>query len=571
MNSVPNNSFIDDFYSAIDDFEAFNKQSRQRNLDLTQQHIILKQKQQNLKLTLNALEFNPNITTEEKFHVYLDAIPKFVNLMNAVSLYREYKDIWYELKSYLNVLLLNLTDNPGQFDIWRYTASANIIAHILTTMEKVDDIPTIPVREHREYEEKIRITFNTLFLSARIYTVALSTLYTISLKEFLQWAEMAFWHHHLLNKLFDTIHIPTIANIFHDNIQDFYRWFYFNIHARCNIFVLTFTLLRMINTEKLQNIQTFGILTNINATGLAKTIDQTVSFINSFLTFVDTEYKNGHINANDDPATSIWITNIHEYLLYLTFFQEFLLFIEKDLFSVEPERKISFIDHFLNKILVNIKYIEHSLPSREKDFAYIHVIKLGMALAGYKAYLTTKKELFKHDLAKFQILRETLDPKEFPEIYFFEELTKVWVYSKIGTEAEIISVIENLLIVRNNLVRRSRDYIAATFLLSIITYISRKDGSQTLALKYLDDIWSLGMEEANACHLKNSFSVYWQALKRFFSGELSEPPKIPVNTKINPFDPLTWVIPTFSTFFDFKSQLFAVYLPFNCNTDGIIE
>ena len=491
--------------------------------------------------------------------------------MNTVSQYGDFKDIWYELKSLLNNLLLNLTNSPGQLDIWRYAAAANIIAHILTTMEKIDNLPSIPERTHPEYEEKFRITFNTISLSAKVYISALGTLYTISQSEFLHWTDMGFWHLHLLNKLFELNHIPTLAKVFSNNIQDFYRWFYFNIQARCSAFVLSFTLLNTYTLEKLQNIQTYNVVTAITAPAIAENIDTTLTFINEFLSYINNQYKAGIINVNDNPNNSPWITNIQEIGLYLKFFQEYGLFIENELFKREVIAQTGLIDIFLEKMFFNINYIKKWLPSGEQDPLFIHLMKLSMAMVGYKAQFTHNQEEFSSELKKIQLLKDKFDIKEFPEIYFFEELTKVWVYCELGLKENIIGVTENLVTIRSNLRHRPRDYITTSFLLAIITFISEKEGSQTLVFNYLNDIMPLGSEDANMVHLKEKFNWYWQTLKDLFTGGNPELLDIPYKTGINVFDPLTWVIPNFSKFFKLKNKNICIYIHFNRNIDGIVQ
>ena len=65
MDNLHNNPIISEFNSALDDFEIFSKQGKQRNFSSTQYRIVLKQKLSRLKISLNALEFDPTVTVEE--------------------------------------------------------------------------------------------------------------------------------------------------------------------------------------------------------------------------------------------------------------------------------------------------------------------------------------------------------------------------------------------------------------------------------------------------------------------------------------------------------------------------
>lgn len=572
MNVALQNQLKEEFEVALKDFESFSKTSKRKQIDQDQLFILFKKKLDFLKDSLNAFDFYQNeLNNEDLKNVYIDAIPRYIDLLNTVPQKEPFLDIWYELKSGLNILLINLTNSPGKNDIWRYTSSANIVAHILTTLEPIHELPPLVNRFHPMYFEKIRISLNMISLSEKIYTLAISTLYTIPYKELCTWSSASFWHLHLLDKLLDHVHLPTFAKHYEDNIDYFYRSLYFNAQSRFSIFVLTFSLLKSLPKDRLTSFSTYDVISNVSISSLLLKIDELTSIMDNFESFVSAELHLSFISPNDHPDNSVWMNSFRSIYFSLKYFSKLIYSLNSQIFTSDINHSRLLVYDLVHSFISEKEKIKLALWSRGHDPIFIDLVKISMGLIGFIAIESKNINEFKIELTKLEVLQKDLSLNEFPEIYYFQELTKLWVFCSIGTLQDILESLDHLYVIKPHFINRSRDYATITILISILTYLKRNTECQQKAFTVLEELKEIILQDGNINHLKSDVFTYIEELKNLYSGKNIHSKFFCSRSKINILDPVSWVIPNFGKYFNIEDTDVSVFIPFNRYIDGIVS
>lgn len=552
---------VNEFFQSIHEVHTFLVESKRRRLADEQKRLVLKPQLHALKLNLNTLVTNSNIPPAEKMEAFLEGATRLTDILNLTPQKGPLHEVRSQLNSLMNIAIINMTQYSGKDDYWRLQASANLLVRILSEIERIPEVPAVPNPDDPTFLERARVVFNILNTTAGVYNAVMSALDTIPEKHFIDWTNETFWH----SKLLDDYLGPQIVMIKWETVdvsleERFRRlWVQFNtIMGKVGLAQL---YLAMFGEKWDPRIETAGLVEPTFA-GVQVLTEEVILALKGFQGLVDQAYKKGDIPINNNPYDYFAFRNLVD--------NKTILANQLNLFNllatlhdgtIPPEILVGQIDDLLSSFEWYLDYLVNVYPGSRQNFQFTGAHIQLLSVEGKKAIILHDYDLFgdryNHVINEFNVLKV----EEYPDVYLYLEIIRLWVSSKIAGGEEMLQSYEILTELRPHLRSKFREYMACSVLLALLECV-RDGGFPQQANDLLEETYNWSVVEGAQTHLDLMLKNYMQQL-RFILVDKSNPDTMKgLGWTLNPFDLLTWVVPDFRSVLGVEGE-HPLYVPFN--------
>ena len=565
----------DELKETMIDIRDFILQLKERSLGFLQQKIILNRKIEHLKQLFNQVNMDFTINADAKADFFLKALPILAEALNHLPTEKEFQEQWMELSSAFNFFLIAISSMKGEMEQRKIQASANLLAQILTGVPKLERLPELPTMEDRTYIKRFALVFNLVQSTAGVYTSILGSLDTIHIDDLVQWVNLAFWHYKLYFELLEEIDLIKFYEITKKRDGSFYQRIIAYYGSLFNVIALSLQLESLLGQGWHEKIETYGILQEKSLKGVILLLKQGIEILNQLEATLQRGVEQGIIDRNERPEHS-------PYFQQLLFFKGILekeLVISEAMFEVfmlknqdaktELFRAYQASSQFLTMLNQMHQNNINEIISSQLGEEFLNEVQRNIALGALLNKYQDSSAPFTVILNELEGVFQAIKMEKHPKLFLLKILASLFTnLLHECDETRLLEAYTELRELKKHLMLYPRDYLAASSLLSILSYGLNLEPVEEI-IKELEKDYELGIISANMFHLQEDYASYVQALKNVFLNKAPAYTFSKERSFLIPLDHWSWLIPELQRL-NKKNDFPLLYYPFNRLHDKII-